>query len=459
MKYIKKIISLLLVIVSILSLVACNKKEPNSLIVSLPESVTDSLPIIGANEEEAAARDNEIMNQVLDATRDLYLHSTEFSFGGLFLGTESPTTMIYTENFSCYKDSKQDETTLITDGESSWRYDISKLSMANELYLPSGKMQGMTITFFPEKTTNGSRIKIRDARINEMVAGQHNGFMYSDTIYIDDLDGSICDYLCGQFGEEIVLKSQRYANSSFTIFINIDIMNIYGCWNGIDIPDGAEYNKEQLKALNSELKNEDINMRRDNASMGELNNAIKYLSADYTVFDELLLLSCENNVSCYLDVPSEQMCPYEKISLGSRQEWELYTYDVPNTAEMPVCKYVGGNMRGMTLTFVPQEFGVQDVRFVLSKVEINKFLYDDTHFTDDRAAGEIVNRNPKYSNYQYFSEESVLYNKLRELVGDDIKLYSDFGQNSEYTVFIQIKRVGTEYYPQVYGRWANNILS
>lgn len=457
MKYIKKIVSLLLVIVAILSLAACNKKEPSSLIVSLPGGVTDS-PIVRANDEEAAARDNEIMTQVLEATRDFYMDSMLFRADRFFFSL-SPTTMVYTENFSCYKDSRQDETTIITDGESSWRYDISKLSMANELYLPSGKMQGLTITFFPEKTTNGSKIKIRDARINEMVVGQHNGFMYSDTIYIDDLDGSLCDDLCNKFGEEIVLKSQRYANSSFTIFVNSDIMDVYGCWNGIYVPDGAEYNKEQLKALNSELNNEDINILRDEYSIGELNNAIKYLSADYTVFDELLLLSCENNVSCYLDTPSEQMCSYEKIPLGSNREWEWYTYDVPNTSGMPVCQYVGGNIRGVTLTFTPQEFGIQDVRFVLSKVEINKFLYDDTHFTDDRAAGEIVNRNPKYSNYQYFSEESVLYNKLRELIGDDIKLYSDLGQNSEYTVFIQIRRGEKQDYLHVYGQWANNILS
>ena len=42
-----------------------------------------------------------------------------FSFGGLRVKEVSAETLVYTENLSCYKDSQQNETAIITDGESS----------------------------------------------------------------------------------------------------------------------------------------------------------------------------------------------------------------------------------------------------------------------------------------------------------------------------------------------------
>ena len=474
----KKVTSLLLVAALILSLAACGAKEPNPLVVPLPEEVVqpdtlepqevESTPtqddeepskVLSPEEIDAATmQDNEQMNRVTEALQQLVL--TEYN-----PFTVAMEEFVYDANFSCYSDSAIPDSAIISSKNDGWRYDMSQLSTTNALYLPNGKMQGATLTFSPVKTENATEFHIRDARVNEMVEGWPNGFMSLDTMSLNDVDEAMCDQLCDIVGEKIVLQSPCYSNSSFTIFINFDIWDVYGMWNGVNLEDGMKYDDEQLKSLNLGLDNEAIKISKDSHLLGTIVNTVKYVSIGDVRY-ELLDMACVNNVSCYLETSSEKMCPREKISLGEDRDEKDYAYDVDNVLVYgpgPVCQYVGGSFTGVTITFTPQKFGENDVRYTWETAEINKFFRNDAHYTEDRVAGEMRYRNKSVtldrSTPQYLSEESLLYSRLKEVLGDEpIRLYSALGQNSEYTIFIGISGHVPNFYVYVYGQWANNIL-
>lgn len=225
--------------------------------------------LLGYVEQSRMAKDDSAMGEVNNAVKlalsdqDVYDECLIYNVKG---------------NFSCYVDG--DEETNIDDnkvldkevdgdatewatGEEAdyWHYNDNARLKDETLYSASGNMRGMTLTFTPDGLDTGdlaneATFKMADARVNEITKGTikkgRSEAARTETLTLENMQttaakkGMLYNKLRAVIGDNIVLSSQTYRNSEYTVFIRMgsmggnqvsqqDAVAVYGQWNGTNL--------------------------------------------------------------------------------------------------------------------------------------------------------------------------------------------------------------------------------
>lgn len=161
--------------------------------------------------------------------------------------------------------------------------------------------------------------------------------------------------------------------------------------------------------------------QKDNYIMNDVVDAVFLAMVAPSVYDEVLQHSMLENVSCYIDVDTENK--NDRIISGSAIGTDIhdkYVLEDGSRLGDEVAFHAAGNVRGTTITFKPtMSFG--KTKYVVSESVINSFFPKE-----DKNICNLPN----------------LYNAIRSTIGDSIELKSQTYRNSEYTVFVEIRSVG-----------------
>ena len=161
-------------------------------------------------------------------------------------------------------------------------------------------------------------------------------------------------------------------------------------------------------------------MQKDDSAMDEVVNAVQLSLADQSIYDEVLEHSVWDNVSCYIDKKDESQFASHKITLkaanGDKKEQYMFGDEARLLDE--TVYYAAGNMRGLTITWSPNESGDT---YDFANGILNKFV--------GRKTG-LLSENPE------------LYNRLRSVIGDKLDTTSQTYRNSDYTIFIRVGSTG-----------------
>ena len=161
-------------------------------------------------------------------------------------------------------------------------------------------------------------------------------------------------------------------------------------------------------------------MQKDDSAMDEVVNSIQLSLADQSIYDEVLEHSVWDNVSCYIDKKDESQFADCKVQLkaanGDKKEQYMFGDEARLLDE--TVYYAAGNMRGLTITFSPNESGDT---YDFANGILNKFV--------GRKTG-LLSENPE------------LYNRLRSVIGDKLDTTSQTYRNSDYTIFIRVGSTG-----------------
>jgi type IV pilus assembly protein PilA len=219
--------------------------------------------------------------------------------------------------------------------------------------------------------------------------------------------------------------------------------------------------------------------QKDDSAMGEVANAIMLALSDQDVYDEVLSYSTYNNVACYVDVADESSIEAEykettkaatDATKNTGKEQYLFSDDCRLADETEY--YLAGNMRGVTITFVPNQNG-QSSEFKMSEALVNAGIANggasdparQVSSNSGRGTTAYVNGTPT-ANFTLGSmnpngakkEYHYLFNRVRSTIGDSVELTSQTYRNSEYTVFIRMGSTGgnsanAQDAVKVYGQW------
>jgi prepilin-type N-terminal cleavage/methylation domain-containing protein len=189
-----------------------------------------------------------------------------------------------TNQYACYVDSQEPDDVVDTGNTDVVIYGDNDRQLDEVEYYVDGKMRGVTITFQPDKDTNASQFTLADAIVNKFVRSgddvtntEDGGKINADTIkkpssplsgqkYYTSGGPAYATYgtlktMCAGsntsnhflynrvrsvIGDTVVLTSQTYRNSEYTIFIRIgstggnqadaqDAIKVYGQWNGTNL--------------------------------------------------------------------------------------------------------------------------------------------------------------------------------------------------------------------------------
>lgn len=233
--------------------------------------------------------------------------------------------------------------------------------------------------------------------------------------------------------------------------------------------------------------------QKDDSAMAEVVRAVELSMSDPDVYDEVLYYSCYGNVSCYIDQYRDAMVSAYKVETKPANGTKAAQYNFSDGARQldETIYYFAGHMRGMTITFQPQR-GTAKTSFVLANAIINKCTVEeltkgvkisgtdtvakDSLFYIDTALGAwrsyphddivYVNATPDYANHGNLGtmssnklEDAYLYNRVRAIVGEEIKLTSQTYRNSEYTIFIRMDPTSSSTTFDVYGQWNGTNLT
>lgn len=221
---------------------------------------------------------------------------------------------------------------------------------------------------------------------------------------------------------------------------------------------------------------EQSRMQKDDSAMGEVTNAIKLALADQDVYDECLKYNVKGNYSCYVDDKNtaassanaridkqvkNEAAGSETFGTGADENYWQFEESTRLKDETP---YVAaGNMRGMTLTFVPTDSGNAS-EFKMKNAFVNNMgvFSDATNRAAAKSKTKVNNVDVDAMLNNITSgaagKDAMLYNKLRAVIGDSIILSSQTYRNSEYTVFIRMGSMGgnqasAQDAVAVYGQW------
>ena len=199
---------------------------------------------------------------------------------------------------------------------------------------------------------------------------------------------------------------------------------------------------------------------KDSAHMQELVDAVELAMTDQKVYEDLLACALESNFSCYSDgtasnVDTNKVLVYnagDDETVVEPIDWWMYNDNARQANEIAYAP--DGNMSGVTITFAhSQEPGEQN------KISLEYALINNMSPTTKKPNSTLV---------EEFSTDGTpyLYQKLKELIKDDIVTESQRYRNSEYTIFIRMLPANADYKKyanitvDVYGQWSGkNIKS
>ena len=160
--------------------------------------------------------------------------------------------------------------------------------------------------------------------------------------------------------------------------------------------------------------------QKDDSATSEMTAAVQLALADQEIYDEVLEHSVWDNVSCYIDKKDESQFANCKVQLKAANGDKKEQYMFGDGARLldETVYYAAGNMRGLTITWSPNESGDT---YDFANGILNKFV--------GRKTG-LLSENPE------------LYNRLRSVIGDKLNTTSQTYRNSDYTIFIRVGSTG-----------------
>lgn len=228
--------------------------------------------LLGYVEQSRMSKDNSAMGEVNNAIKlalanqDVYDECLAYNVSN---------------NFSCYADVDAYAVTTdkVTDKPADtikqtpeyWHWNDNARLLDEVAYYADGYMRGMTITFTAAGGTNEAKFDLGSARINDMGekkatnADATSGLDYKyedsskDAVTLKTMTsaghvgdttkpntGKLYNNLRAVIGDSIVLSSQTYRNSEYTVFIrmgsmggnnasSMDAVAVYGQWNGTNL--------------------------------------------------------------------------------------------------------------------------------------------------------------------------------------------------------------------------------
>lgn len=158
-------------------------------------------------------------------------------------------------------------------GDNYWHF-IDDMRLDDEKpYYAAGLMRGMTITFTASAATNQAEFVLANARINDIgkyTTARTMDYKYSaapangTVVKLSEMNaktggvaaqtdknaGKLYNKLRAVIGDSVILSSQTYRNSEYTVFIRMgsmggnnaaaqDAVAVYGQWNGTNLPYAA----------------------------------------------------------------------------------------------------------------------------------------------------------------------------------------------------------------------------
>jgi hypothetical protein len=157
---------------------------------------------------------------------------------------------------------------------------------------------------------------------------------------------------------------------------------------------------------------DDVYAKWDDADMAELSVEILMALSDQDVFDKMYGYACRGNVSTYGD---------------------------------------GEKMRGVTITFKPEELEDGTWGFNLGDGILNMFVRTDNSIAEEI---EYLYKEPDYEKGGTLKTMTDLYDKLIAGIGKTVEVKSDTYHNAEYTVFVEFAQNGHLIDLNVYGEWS-----
>ena len=193
------------------------------------------------NERSRAERDNSAMDEVVNAVQlalaDAQIYDEVVRFSTV-------------DNISCYvdTDSEANYNRIVTksnpDGVDQYTFDSTSRQLDETPYYAAGNMRGVTLTFAPDKGSNGSTFDFKQGVVNQYVQikGNHR---------VGALQG-LYGRINSSVGESLEIKSPTYRNSEYTIFIRLgstggndeskqNSIQAYGQWSGTNLPAEVSY--------------------------------------------------------------------------------------------------------------------------------------------------------------------------------------------------------------------------
>ena len=193
------------------------------------------------NERSRAEKDNKTMDEVVNAIQ-LALADQEIYDEVLAYST--------TDNISCYVDTENESnyqkitTKSNPSGVDQYTFDSTSRQLDETPFYAAGNMRGVTITFAPDKGSNGSTFDLKQGVINQYIQIKGNQRFGALPKLYSRIKSSI--------GETVINNSQTYRNSEFTVFIALgttggndttaqDAIRLYGQWSGTNLPTEVSY--------------------------------------------------------------------------------------------------------------------------------------------------------------------------------------------------------------------------
>ena len=197
--------------------------------------------LLSYNERSRAEKDNSSMDEVVNAIQ-LALADQEVYDEVLNFST--------VDNVSCYVDtnSEANYSKIVTkenpSGINQYTFTSDARTLDETPYFAAGNMRGVTITFAPDKGSNGSTFDLKQGVVNQYVQVSGNQRVGAMPKLYNRLRSSV--------GDVISNNSQTYRNSEFTIFIALgstggkdanaqDAIRTYGQWSGTNLPAQVSY--------------------------------------------------------------------------------------------------------------------------------------------------------------------------------------------------------------------------
>ena len=197
--------------------------------------------LLSYNERSRAEKDNSSMDEVVNAIQ-LALTDQEIYDEVLRFST--------VDNVSCYVDtnSESNYSKIVTkanpDGIDQYTFLSDARTLDETPYFAAGNMRGVTITFAPDKGSNGSMFDLKQGVVNQYIQVSGNQRFGALPKLYNRVRSSV--------GDEIFNTSQTYRNSEYTVFIVMgtiggndesaqDATKLYGQWSGTNLPAVVSY--------------------------------------------------------------------------------------------------------------------------------------------------------------------------------------------------------------------------
>ena len=193
------------------------------------------------NERSRAEKDNASMDELVNAVQ-LALADSEVYDEVLRFST--------VDNVSCYVDtnSESNYSRIVTkanpDGIDQYTFLSDARTLDETPYFAAGNMRGVTLTFAPDKGSNGSTFDLKQGVVNQYIQVSNNQRIGAMPKLYNAVRSTI--------GDTIVSDSQTYRNSEYTIFVRLgttggndasqqDAIQAYGQWSGTNLPAQVSY--------------------------------------------------------------------------------------------------------------------------------------------------------------------------------------------------------------------------